>query len=795
MVEELTYQQVRKVCTYALECESTKELPPLEGIIGQDRAVKALLFGLNIEESGFNIYVSGYPGTGRETASVSFLEEIAKKKPTPPDWCYVYNFDDPYRPEALELPAGKGREFKEDIKVFIEKVKKALGGAFESEEYGQRRDALMESVNNERESLSNKMAAAAKAQGFAFQRTQTGVLIVPIVQGKPLKEEEFAKLPEAARQSLQERRRQIEDEFRTTLRQLRELERKADTQLEELNKQVALYAMEPLINGLLEKYGGIEDVKHYIDEVREDITKNLSLFLGQPEEKAPQLPFPLPQTTALSMTRYEVNLIVDNSKTEGAPVIMEPSPSYTNLVGRIEKEAQFGALITDFTLIRGGSLHRANGGYLVMHAEDVLTDPLAWDILKRTLMNNQIIIEDVVERMGVLTTKSLRPEPIPLKIKVALIGEPMIYYLLYQVDRNFNELFKVKADFDVTMDLNEKNARDYASFVCSLCEKEGLKHLDASAMAELIEYSSRLAEDQMKLSTRFAQVADIIREASFYAEQEGQEFVTEKHVKKALEEKVYRSNLIQENLGDMIMRGQLLIDTEGEKVGQVNGLAVVSLGDFEFGNPSRITASVALGREGNLLDIERESEMGGKIHTKGVLILGGYLSERYAQNAPLSLSARLVFEQSYGGVEGDSASSTELYAILSALSGLPVKQYIAVTGSVNQKGEVQPIGGVNSKIEGFFEVCKKKGLTGKQGIMIPYSNVQNLMLNDEVVEAVKEGKFHIYAVKTIDEGIEVLTGVKAGARKPDGTYEEGTINDLIQKKLLKMAEKIKEYPG
>jgi lon-related putative ATP-dependent protease len=793
MVEELSYQQVRKVCTYTLECESTKELSPLEGIIGQDRAVKALLFGLNIEESGFNVYVSGYPGTGRETASISFLEEIAKKKPTPSDWCYVYGFDDPYRPEALELPAGKGREFKEDMKVFIDNAKKALGRAFESEEYDQRRSTLVESVSNESRALTQKIAAEAQKQGFAFQRTQTGVLLVPIVEGKPLEEEEFAKMPDAMKQRLQEKRHQLEDEFRNTMRQLRDLERKTDAQIQELDKEVALYAIEPLVNGLLEKYGKIEDVKHYIEEVREDIAKNLPLFLGQPEEKTPQLPYPLPQLTTLSMNRYEVNLIVDNSKTEGAPVIMEPNPSYVNLVGRMEKEAQFGALITDFTLIRGGALHRANGGYLVMHAEDVLADPLAWDIMKRSLMNEQITIEDIVERAGMFTSKSLRPEPIPLKIKVVLIGEPMLYYLLYQADRNFNELFKVKADFDVTMDLNEENVKDYAAFVCSLCRKEGLRHLEGSAIAEIIEYSSRLAEDQMKLSTRFAQVADIIREASFYAEQEGKEFVTEMHVKKALEEKVYRSNLIQGQLEEMIARGQLLIDTEGEKVGQVNGLAVVGLGDFEFGNPSRITASVALGREEKLLDIERESEMGGKIHTKGVLILGGYLSERYAQNAPLSLSARLVFEQSYGGVEGDSASSTELYALLSALSGLPVKQYIAVTGSVNQKGEVQPIGGVNSKIEGFFEVCKKKGLTGKQGIMIPQSNVQNLMLNDEVVEAVKEGKFHIYAVKTVDEGIEALTGMKAGARKLDGTYEEGTVNDLIQKRLLKMAEKLKEY--
>jgi len=484
---------------------------------------------------------------------------------------------------------------------------------------------------------------------------------------------------------------------------------------------------------------------------------------------------------------------VDNSDLRGAPVIMELNPTYQNLFGRIEKEAQFGVLTTDFTMIRGGSLHNANGGYVVLPAEEILRNLFSYDSLKRALMNERISIEEAGERLGFITTKGLRPGPIPLSVKVVLIGNPLLYQQLYALDMDFKELFKVKADFDISMDRTEENMRKYAAFVCTFCQKENLKHLDASGVAKIIEHGSRLAEDQEKLSTRFAEVADIIREASFYATQEGSSHVTASHVKKAIEEKVYRSNLIQEKIREMIERKVLLIDTEGEAVGQVNGLTVMSLGDFSFGAPSRVTASIGLGREG-IIDIQREAKLGGPIHTKAVMILSGYLAEKYAQDKPLSLSTRLVFEQSYGMVEGDSASSTELYSILSALSGTPIKQAIAVTGSVNQKGEVQAIGGVNEKVEGFFEVCKAKGLTGEQGVLIPESNAQNLMLKEEVMEAVRAGKFHIYPVKTIDQGIEILTGAKAGARQPDGTFQEGTINYLVDKRLREMAERLKEFP-
>jgi len=569
------------------------------------------------------------------------------------------------------------------------------------------------------------------------------------------------------------------------------LEKKANEALQKLDQEIALYAVGPSVNELMEKYKDFPEVVAYLKEVQDDMVENLSQF--RKEAEAQPIPsFAAPGAAELPFRKYEVNVVVDNSGLEGAPVIMELNPTYNNLFGRIEKETQFGALITDFTMIRGGSLHRANGGYLVLPAEEVLRNLFSWDSLKRALRNKEIAVEEAGERLGFITTKSLNPEPIPLEVKIVLIGQPMLYYLLHNLDEDFSELFKVKADFDTRMDRTDENIRDYVAFVCTLCSEEGMKHLDASALARVIEHSSRLAEDQEKLSARFGEISDIIREAGFYATQENSPYVTAAHVQKAIEEKFYRSNLVQEMVNEMVVRGSIIIDVVGQEVGQVNGLSVSDLGDISFGRPSRITASIGLGQAG-LIDIEREARLGGPIHTKGVMILSGYLADKYAQDKPISLSARLVFEQNYSGVEGDSASSTELYALLSSLSGLPIKQGIAVTGSVNQKGEVQAIGGVNEKIEGFFETCQAKGLTGEQGVLIPESNVQNLMLKEEVVEAVKEGKFHIWSVKTVDEGIEILTGVKAGARQEDGTFEEDSVNDRVDKRLRELAEKMRDF--
>ncbi len=793
MANELPAEKLRRECDPSLmRCETTQGLVPLTEIIGQERAVRALKFGLGIRERGFNVYVAGFPGTGRTTAVKNFLEEMARVEPVPSDWCYVNNFSDQYEPKAIKLPSGKGKDFQRHMKNFIENARTALPKAFESEDYAAKREATIKVLENQRKELIEQLNSKAQKEGFIIQSTPIGLLLIPIIRGKPATEEELMTLPPKIREEIQEKRGQLESELRSAMRQLVDMERKIREELKKMNRDVALYSIGHLVADLTEKYKDFPDVVAYLKDAQNDILDNLSQFVKGPE--APQqVPFSVPWMKEVPFRKYEVNVIADNSDVKGAPVVMEFNPTNQNLFGRIEKEAQFGALVTDFTMIRSGSLHKANGGYLILPVEELLRNPFSYDSLKRALKNEQIVIEEAQERLGFITTKSLKPEPVPLSVKVILIGNPLLYQQLYILDMEFNELFKVKADFDTTMDRTEENAQQYAAFVCTLCQKENLKHLDGSGLAKLVEHSSRLAEDQHKLSTKFAEVADIVREANFYATQENSDFVTRSHVKKAIEEKIYRSKLIQEKIQEMIKRGILLIDTDAENVGQVNGLSVMSLGDFSFGSPSRVTTSVGLGREG-VVDIEREAKMGGPIHTKGVLILSGYLNEKYAQDKPLSLSARLVFEQNYEGVEGDSASSTELYAILSALSGLPIKQSLAVTGSVNQKGEVQAIGGVNEKIEGFFEVCKVKGFNGKQGVMIPKSNEQNLMLKEEIVEAVKEGKFHIYSVKTIDEGIEILTGVKAGERQEDGTFEEGTVNYRVDKRLREMAEKLREFP-
>ena len=775
-----------------LQCESTMNLKPLVEIVGQERAVRALKFGLGIKNHGFNIYVSGSPGTGRRTAVKNFVGETAQTQPIPPDWCYVNNFSNQYEPKAIKLPSGKGKTFQTDMKQFIENIKSALPKAFESEDYIKRREVTLKGLEIQRKAIIDKLSAKAQSEGFTIQSSPVGLLLIPVLDGKPLAEEEILALPQKTKQKLQEKHDKLEAELQNTMRQLIDMERQIHDTVKKLNREVALYATGSQINSLIEKYQNLIEVTDYLKEVQNDILDNLTQFIRRDTEKQQQLPFPLPWAQEEPFKKYEVNVIIDNFNTKGAPVVMEVNPTYHNLFGRTEKEAQFGALTTDFTMIRAGALHKANGGYLIVQVEDLLKNPFAYDGLKRSIRDKTIVIEEPEERYGFISIKTIKPQPIPLTAKIMLIGTPYLYQLMFSMDTDFRELFKVKAEFDTAMDRNDENIKQHSTFICTLCNKENLKHFSSSALAKIIEYSSRLAEDQYKLSTQFALISDLAREASFYATEENAEFVTNEHVKKAIEEKIYRSKLVQEKIQEMIQRGFFLIDTAEECIGQTNGLSVVGLGDFAFGMPSRVTASIGLGREG-VVDIEREAKMGGPIHTKGVLILSGYINDKYARDKPLSLSARLVFEQNYEGVEGDSASSTELYTILSALSGLPIKQNIAVTGSVNQKGEVQAIGGVNEKIEGFFEVCKLKGLTNHQGVMIPESNVQNLMLKEEVVEAVKAGKFNIYSVKTIDEGIEMLTDRKAGIRRDDGTFEEGTINYLVDKQLRTMAEQLKQY--
>ena len=803
MAEPLGEERYRNAFSVdQVECGSTRELKPLEEIIGQERALAALTFGLDIQQQGFNVFVSGLHGTGRKSAVKKFLDRLASTRPQGYDWIYVNNFSDPYEPNAIRLPPGMGTDFKEDMAAFISEAKRVIPKVFESEDYVNRSNAAIQSIENEKAQIFARIDATAQEKGFLIQPSPTGLLTIPVKDGKPLPQEEFLALPPAEQADFQKRRLDLMAELRNRFRELRDLDQKGNEKIVALNREVALSAIGHRVAAMKDKYAKVAEILPHIDAVQNDIIDNLPQFLGgegqQPQQpqQPQQGPNPMqnPLVRELMFRKYEVDVLVDNSDVKGAPVVYEKNPTYQNLVGKIEKEFSYGVVTTDFTMIRPGSIHRANGGYLVISVEDLFRNPFSWDGLKTALKTGEVTIEDPGERMGFITTKGLRPEPIPLNVKVILIGTPIINQILYTQDPDYQELFKIKADFDTTMDRNEENVRNYAAYICMACTEFGLKHLDASGVAKMVEYGSRLADDQQKLSTRFSHIADILREASYYATREQSEFTTGAHVQKAIEQKIYRSSLIQEKIREYIARGIFLIDTKGNAVGQVNGLSVISLGDIEFGRPSRVTASVGVGR-GGIMDIERESAMGGPTHTKGVLILSGYLASKYSQDKPLSLSARLVFEQSYSGIDGDSASSTELYAILSALSGLPIRQTLAVTGSVNQRGEVQAIGGVNEKLEGFFEVCKVQGLTGEQGAMIPASNVQNLMLKEEIAEAAKAGKFRIYPVKTIDEGIEVLTGVPAGQRGKDGKFPKGTVNFLVDKRLRELAETYKEFKG
>jgi lon-related putative ATP-dependent protease len=794
MPKELTAEQVRLQCPPdVFKCDSTEELEPKDGIIGQDRALSALKFGLNIAKAGFNVYVSGLAGTGRTTAIKSFVEALAAKKFTPSDWCYVHNFADAYCPKALGVPVGTGKSLRKDMETTIEDARRSLVQTFTSKEYAQRREEITEDFNKRKEAVFKKLDKKARENGFILQTTPVGVLFIPASDGEPMSEEAYNELGDKEKEELKKKQQELADELKEQIARLTSERSAIDKQLEDTDREVAGYSIRHLFAKLREKYAELPQVVDYLKEVEQDIVANFEQFREEPKgQEGDPMAAMREMAQKHALRKYEVNLLVDNSELKGAPVVLELNPTFNNLFGRIEKEAQFGALSTDFTMIKSGSLHRANGGYLVVRIEDILTNFQSWDGLKRTLRDGKMVIEELGERLGFVVTKSLKPEPIPLEVKVVLIGEPIFYYLLLRLDPDFKELFKVKADFDSRMDRTKTNLKKYAGVICRICNSENLKHLSRDALAQIIEHSSRLAGDQGKLSALFADIADILREASFWAEQDKAKHIEGKHVDKAIEEKVYRSNLIQQRINEMIDKGMIIIDAAGEKTGQVNGLAVIDLGDFSFGRPSRITASVGVGREG-LIDIEREAKLGGPLHTKGVMILSGYITDKYVGEIPLSLSARLVFEQSYEEVEGDSASSTELYAILSRLADVPIKQGIAVTGSVNQKGEVQAIGGINEKIEGFFEVCRAKGLNQGQGVLIPASNVRNLMLKEEVAAAVKEGKFHIYPVSTIDQGIEVLTGVKAGKLGKSGRFPPGSINDRVQKRLTSLAERMRDF--
>lgn len=769
-----------------LDFETTEEVQPLEGIIGQDRAKRALEFGLKIKSKGYNIFVSGITGSGRTTSVEQAVRKIAEKGETPDDWCYVYNFSNPDVPNALRFPPGLANEFKKDMETLVNDLKVELPKTFESEIYEEHKNQIIKEFQNKRNELLEQIERSAKNSNFLIKHTPSGVIFIPLIEGQPIKEEEMEKLTEEAKNEIRKKQEMLYEELDEILRKIREFEKEAKEKLSKLEKETARFTISPKIQELKEKYKDFKDVCNYLDEVEKDMIENVDDFKEKKEiEILPGLKLPERES---SLYRYTVNVLIDNSKTKGAPVVKETNPTSYNLSGRIEYRPHFGAMVTDFTMIKPGALHKANGGYLILQVLDLFKNYFAWETLKRALKNNEIIIEDLNEQFRLINTPTLRPSPIPLDVKVILIGHPIFYYLLYAYDEDFRKLFKVRADFSLIMDKDENGCKNYASFISKICREENLKHFDKFAVGRVIEYGSRFVEDRNKLTTRFIEIADIIREANYWAEVDNSPIVKEEHVKKALEEKVYRSNLIEKRIEELIKEGTIIVDTDGEKVGEINGLSVISLGDYSFGKPSKITCNVYVGRNG-AINIDREVKLAGRIHNKGFLILNNYIYEKYGKDEIICFSASLCFEQLYEEIEGDSASSTEVYVLLSALGNLPIKQGIAVTGSVNQKGEIQPVGGINEKIEGFYYTCKSKGLTGKQGVIIPERNLKNLVLNDEVIEAVEKGMFNIWAVKTVDEGMEILTGLPAGERRQDGTYPEGTVNYYVSKGIKELTEK------
>jgi len=777
---EVAAEQLRASCDpESLGFETTADLPELKGTVGQDRAMAAIDFGLEMKTKGYNIFAAGPTGTGRNFTVSSRTQEAASKEPTPDDWCYVYNFDDSRRPCALRLPAGRAARFREDVEGLISTIRQELPRAFETESYEERKERAVTDVQGERNRVLRELDEEARGQGLMIQATPMGIATVPLVDGSPMSREQFEQLPDEERNAINEKMEALRGRIQEALSHARQLEKEARRRVQELDREVAMLAIGDRFDEVKGRYQEQAHVVEHLERMAEDIVAHLAHFRAaeaEPSEGEPPDGVP---------PRYRVNVLVSNEDNSGAPVTREHSPTYYNLVGRLEYRPVAGGAITDHTLIKAGALHRANGGYLILQALDVLVNPFAWDALKRALRSQEAAIENIGEQWTPIPAAALRPEPIPLDVKVVLIGSPLLYFLLYHYDEEFGKLFKVKADFDVDMAVGQDSCRSYAAFVATHCREEGFRQLTKQAVARVVEHGMRLASDQEKLSTRFAAVADMLAEANFWAGRDDAEVIDATHVEKALEEKEYRSRRLEDRLFEFIARGDLVLQVEGEAEGQVNALAVLDVGDYVFGRPARITARATPGRAG-VINIEREARMSGQIHHKAVMILSGYLAGTYAEESPLSLSASIAFEQSYELVEGDSASCAELYAILSSLSGVPIRQGVAVTGSVDQNGRVQPIGGANQKIEGFYTACKLKGLTGHQGVMIPRQNVKNLMLKPEVVQAVQEGKLHIWAVSHVDEGIEVLTGVPAGA--PD---KPKTIHGLVAKRLREFSDALR----
>jgi lon-related putative ATP-dependent protease len=797
-VTPLSASELRKKCDPSVfKFHDTSVLTPSRELIGQKRASEAAEFGLSIQLDGYNIYMAGQPGEGKTRYALDSAQRQARFMPVPDDWCYVYNFEDSNRPSAINLPAGMGREFKKDMEDFVKVIEQEISKAFDGDEYEEERSRIIKEFRDKKDEYVLRLSNEAAERGFRVKLANSGIYFMPIVDGEPLSEEEFKALDEEIKIEMSKSSEELQAETTDTIRKIREIEMEAEAAIKEWENQIALYAVGIHIDDMKDKYSLYPLITEFLDRVKEDILNNIDHLVernyGEDQQSMLlQMLMMKKSGEEKPYERYKVNLLVDNSRLHGAPVIVDYNPTFYNLMGRCEYENEFGTMITDHTLIKPGLFHQANGGFLILQINDVLSNPQSFEAIKRTLKTRQIIIENIKEQMGLVAVSALKPEPIPINVKIIFVGSSEIYHLLYNYDRDFKKHFKIKADFDDHMDRTDENTQRLAQYIGAYCNKEGIKHFDKSGVAEVVNYSSWLVQDQNKLTTRFSEIVNILGEAGTWAKIEGSRLVSERHVKKAIAEKKKRSNKYDMELLELIREGTLLIDTDGYMVGQINGLAVINLGDYAFGKPNRITAATYMGRTG-ILDIEREVETGGTTHSKGVLILSGYIGKKYAQEIPLSLAASICFEQLYSGIEGDSASATELFAILSSLSDLPIYQGIAVTGSVNQMGYIQPIGGATFKIEGFFEICKINGLNGKQGVIIPHQNVKNLVLSDEVVHAVEKGLFHIYPIKTVDEGIEILTGVPAGERLPDGTYPVGTVNDRVYKKLRYFAETTAKY--
>ncbi len=777
-------EQLKGVCEPEnFDFETTADIEPFsDGIIGQNRAVKAIDLGLKVNQQGYNIYMSGDTGTGKSTYAKSVAREKAAELEIPEDICYVYNFKDSERPKSLIISPGDGSKLNQRMKEIIQELRNEIPQAFAGEEYEEKKREIMNEYQQESNEMMEEFEKDIRDRGFILQNTPQGPQPVPVDKtGDTIDQDRFQQMDDDNRKELREKSQKIQSEMQNVMRKIRQIKEEAQEELKNEEKKIALSVIQPIFDNLKREFADSDQIKEYLEQVQEDIIENVDQF-KQKNEKKQSIPIPVMQRDNEDFfKRYQINLLVDNGENDNAPVVYESNPSYYNLFGKIEGEGKLGTVTTDFTMIKEGAVHRANGGYLILKVKDVLSNPFSWETLKRTLLNQEVIIENIGEQYRAMPIRSLKPEEIPIDLKVILIGNPLIYQLLCNYDEEFEKLFKIKAEFDVEMKKDQKHIREFASFISLISKKEDIRDFHVEAVCEVIEFSSRLTGDKEKMTTRFNEILELLYEADIWAEENDRDIVQKGDVLKAVTEKEKRANLAEEKIQEMIARDHILVDVKAEEIGQINGLAVYQTGQYTFGKPSRITARTYLGQEG-VINIEREVDMSGKIHNKGVMILSGYLGGKYAQERPLSLSASLAFEQSYGEVDGDSASCAELIALLSAIGEIPVKQSLALTGSLNQKGKVQPIGGVNEKIEGYYKTCKEKGLTGKQGVIIPEQNKDNLMLKEEIIEAVDKGKFNIYAVENIDEIIELMMDKPAAE-----------IHKKIKKSLEEFAKKAEEY--